>query len=61
MTKKHGSHKKLSSCGEKKFKKVMAEYGKGTLKSHGKKIRKLKRAEAIAFSEARKHKCKKKG
>jgi len=58
MTKKHS---KLSSCEKKKFKHVMEEFGKGKLKRKGgKKVKKLKVANAIAFSEARHHKCGKK-
>jgi hypothetical protein len=48
--------KKKNSCKEKKFKKVMKEFGKGKLKtSAGKKVKKLKMAQAIAFSESRRH------
>ena len=38
-----------------KFKRVMAEYGRGTLKSsNGDKVATVEQATAIAFSEARK-------
>ena len=58
MTKKHS---KLSKCQLNKFKHVMHEYGQGKLKRKGgKKVKKLKVANAIAFSEARHHKCGKK-
>ncbi len=46
--------KKRQSCKEKKFRKVMKEFGRGKLKSgSGKKVTKLKQAQAIAFSESR--------
>ena len=52
MKKKH--HGKMEKKGEKKFKKVMHEFGEGKLHSgskKGPKVIKLKQAEAIAFSE----------
>lgn len=39
---------------ERKFKKVMHEFGQGTLKSHGEPVTDQRQALAIAFSEARK-------
>lgn len=59
MKKKH--HAKMEKKGEKKFKKVMHEFGEGKLHSgskKGPKVMKLKQAEAIAFSEERKIKRK---
>lgn len=46
--------KNVSSKSEKKFQRVMHEFGQGELKSHGKKVTDQKQALAIAFSEARK-------
>lgn len=46
--------KNVSSKSEKKFQRVMHEFGQGELKSHGKKVTDQKQAVAIAFSEARK-------
>lgn len=46
--------KNLTSKSEKKFQRVMHEFGQGELKSHDKKVTDQKQALAIAFSEARK-------
>ena len=45
--------KNLTSKSEKKFQKVMHEFGEGTLKSHNKPVTDKRQALAIAFSEAR--------
>lgn len=46
--------KNISTKSEKKFQKVMDEFGKGEFKSHDKPVKNQKQALAIAFSEARK-------
>lgn len=53
----------MKKSENKKFKKVMHEYGKGTLHSGSKKgpvVKNQKQAVAIAFSEQRKTKKRKK-
>lgn len=60
-------HVKRVDAGKKlhksrKFKVVMDEYARGTLKSgSGEKVKDQKQALAIAYSESRKAKSKKKG
>lgn len=46
--------KHLTTKSEKKFQKVMHEFGKGELKSHGKPVTDQRQALAIAYGEARK-------
>lgn len=45
--------KRLTTKSERKFQRVMHEFGQGKLKSHGEKVTNPQQAQAIAFSEAR--------
>lgn len=63
MAKKKKSHEKKESKKQEKIEKVMREYKKGELHSgskKGPKVKSRKQAVAIALSEARRQKKKKK-
>jgi len=59
MTNRSSIRKQVTRPGKKKVKKVMGEYKRGKLKSSsGKKVTNRKQAVAIALSEARRKKRK---
>ena len=61
MVNRASASNQITKAGKKKIKKVMGEFKRGTLKSgnSNKKVKNSKQAKAIALSEARKLRKKK--